>query len=921
MVRLPEVSHESRGLSSRICRYLATTLFLAMLVIVTPLAASDVGQNGSEDRARSESEPAGKQEKARKSIRAIKANPHSPSIDGKLNESVWGKAEWISGFAQRLPNEGEPASEQTEVAIVYDDHALYIGARLLSQNADELLMHLEKRDNQGPAEQFIVSIDSYHNRRTGFGFGVNTSGVRFDRYYASDSEGGADYSWNPVWEAATSRDSKGWYAEMRIPFSQLRFNEKEEQVWGINFNRWIPNKNEDSYWIYVPQDEAGFISHFGELEGIAGIASSSRIEIVPYFASDASFIDGDFSRDPFRDGSDLDPRIGGDVKMGLATNLTLDATFNPDFGQVEADPAEVNLSAFETFFDERRPFFNEGSSLLEGNGPSYYYSRRIGAGPHAYGSGDIVDQPNNSTILGAAKVSGRLQSGTSVGYLAALTDREFARNYDIAADSTYETQVEPYTLYNVARVEQQFGKNNSTVGVSLTSVSRDLNGVSALESRLHKNAYSGGADWVLRFKNGIYQISGYTGFSHVRGSKEALLRTQRSSARYFQRPDADYVEVDSNRTTMTGAVGFIRLAKPGGNHWVGAISGGFESPEFELNDIGSLSTADEKTINAYIAYRENKPGKYLRNHYSELWYYSEWNYGGLKQFNEMGTYNSFTLLNYWGGWFNMARQFPGNSDTKTRGGPLMRFEDGYSWGAGVHSDHNKPSYIEVGGNYGIDVLDGWLWSMFTYFKTRVGNRASFSVEPSFTREDQPRQYVTTLDDAGGGELTYGSRYIFSRLARNTLRLQFRMNYYFSPDLSLELYAEPFATNGRYHQHAELVRGGDHEVRNYEQDPNAEINLMEDEEGNKYYLVNDNGSEFTIPYRDFGFRSFRSNVVLRWEFRPGSTAYLVWQRNLSENREPGKNVGVGSLFDSFGAQGEDFIALKISYWLPISQFIN
>jgi hypothetical protein len=251
----------------------------------------------------------------------------------------------------------------------------------------------------------------------------------------------------------------------------------------------------------------------------------------------------------------------------------------------------------------------------------------------------------------------------------------------------------------------------------------------------------------------------------------------------------------------------------------------------------------------------------------------------------------------------------------------MRFEDGYSWGAGLHSDYNKPSIMEVGGNYGIDVLDGWLWSVYGFFRTRVGNRTEISVEPSFTREDQPRQYVTTVSDAGGGELTYGSRYIFSRIARNTLRLQFRMNYYFTPDLSLELYAEPFAANGRYHQHGELVRGGDYEVRNYEHDPNAEISLAEDEEGNKYYQVNDSGTEFTLPYRDFGARSFRSNVVIRWEFRPGSVAYFVWQRNLGEDREPGANVGAGSLFDSFGAQGEDFLAVKLSYWLPVSHLFN
>lgn len=890
----------------------STTKMNTRFAILAMVLLMSVTVSGSDDQS---------QQQRQRTIRAVRANPHAPHVDGKLDDAIWSKAQWVSGFRQKLPDEGEPTSDPTEVAVVYDDKALFIGARLLTANAENLRMHLERRDNQGPAEQFIVSIDSYLNRRTGYGFGVNTSGVRFDRYYASDNEGGADYSWNPVWEAATSRDDKGWYAELRIPFSQLRFNDKEEQVWGINFNRWVPEKNEDSYWIYVPRDETGFISHFGHLEGITGISSTSRIEVVPYFAGDASFEDGDFSDNPFRDGSEFDPRLGGDLKMGLATNLTLDATFNPDFGQVEADPAEVNLSAFETVFPERRPFFNEGAALLEGNGPSFYYSRRIGAGPHVSGPGDVVDQPTNSTILGAAKVTGRMQSGLSVGYLAALTDREDARNYDVETDSTYETQVEPYTLYNVARVEQEFGKDNSTVGVSLTSTGRDFNGAAALENRIHEQAYTGGGDWNLRFKNGMYSVGGYLGFSHVRGSREAIERTQRSSARYFQRPDVDYVELDPERTSLTGYAGQLSFGKRGGEHWLWGLTTGVESPEFELNDAGQLSTADEQYVNGYIAYRENEPGTFLRNHYSELWYYSEWNYGGYKQFNEIGNYNSFTLLNYWGGWFRMARQLPGNSDTRTRGGPLMKFEDGYSWGGGLHSDYNKPTYVELNANYGIDVLDGWLWSINSYFRTRIGNRTEFSVSPSFVREDQPRQYVTTISDAGGGDLTYGNRYIFSRIARNTIRVQFRMNYYFTPDLSLAVYAEPFAANGRYHQHGELVRGGDYELRYYEHDPDAEIELTEDEDGNKLYRVIDGGNEFTLPYRDFGVRSFRSNIVLRWEFRPGSVAYFVWQRNLGENRNPGRNVDAGSLFDSFGADGEDFLAVKVSYWLPVSRLLN
>ncbi len=626
----------------------------------------------------------------RKTIRAVKANPHAPKIDGKLDDPVWQQAEFHSDFLQRVPNEGAEPLERTEVAVAYDENTLYIGARLYCDSPERLRMHLERRDNQGPAEQFIVSIDSYHDRRTGFGFGVNTSGVRFDRYYPEDSEGSADYSFNPVWHAHTSVDDKGWVAEFAIPFSQLRFTAEPEQVWGVNFNRWIPERNEDTYWVYTPREETGFVSRFGDLTGIVGIKPSRRIEALPYFASDASFVDGDFTGNPFEDGKDIDPRIGGDVKMGLGPNLTIDATFNPDFGQVEADPAVINLSAFETIYSEKRPFFTEGGSLLEGNGPGYFYSRRIGGPPRDNGIGDIVHQPSNSTILGAAKITGKLKSGTSIGFLTALTQREYAQNYDRDTDSTYETQIEPMTFYSVARVEQQFGKERSTVGFSLTAVGRDLNDVARLEERLRKSAMTGGADWRLKFKQGLYELYGHTGFSHIRGSQHAIVRAQRSSARYFQRPDADYLEFDSTRTALTGYSSGLGLRKSGGKHWTWNMSFNAESPNFELNDAGRLGQADDLDADANIGYSENKPGKIFRSYYVEAYGYANWNYGGHRQFSEGGLYSEFILPNYLNFYWGVKRQFPGQDDSRTRGGPSMQNEAGYSTDTRIwHQSHRN----------------------------------------------------------------------------------------------------------------------------------------------------------------------------------------------------------------------------------------
>ena len=854
----------------------------------------------------------------RKSIKAIKANPHAPKVDGKLDDPIWQSAEFHSDFLQRLPNEGAEPLEKTEVAVVYDENALYVGARLYCNSPEKLRMHLERRDNQGPAEQFIVSIDSYFDRRTGFGFGVNTSGVRFDRYYPEDSEGSADYSFNPVWHAHTSVDDKGWIAEIEIPFSQLRFTAKPEQTWGINFNRWIPERNEDTYWVYTPREETGFISRFGDLIGIAGIKPSRRIEILPYFASDASFVDGDFTGNPFDDGKDVAPRVGGDLKMGLGPNLTLDATFNPDFGQVEADPATINLSAFEIIYSEKRPFFTEGGLLLEGNGPGYFYSRRVGGPPHDNGVGEIVHQPSNSTILGASKVTGKLKSGTSIGLLTALTQREYARNYDRDTDSTYKTQIEPMTFYSVARIEQQFGKERSTVGISLTGVGRDLNGVTRLEERLRKSAVAGGADWRLKFDKGIYELYGHSGFSHVEGSPSAIARTQRSSARYFQRPDADYLEYDSTRTSLTGYTARLGLRKSGGRHWLWNMSFNAESPNFELNDAGRLGQADDLDAEGYIAYRENKPGKLFRNYYLEASGYANWNYGGIRQFSEAGLYSEFTLPNYINFYYGLRRQFPGQDDTRTRGGPTMKNEAGYSTEVGFSSNHTGTTRMSASFNYGVDELSGWLWTLGSSLSSRIGNRMELAINPRYTREDQPRQYVTSVADHGGGEGTYGVRYVFSRIARTTISATLRVNYYFTSNFSLEVYAEPYAANGKYHQHGELIRSRGHDLRFYGLTEGTAIEQVQDEAtGELYYSVSDGSESFTLPFLDFGVRSFRSNIVLRWEFRPGSTVYLVWQRSLGEDKEIGRTVGPGALFDSFGAQGEDFVAFKIAHWIPIS----
>ena len=850
-----------------------------------------------------------------KEIRAARVDNGAIKVDGVLDDAGWGKAQFVSDFLQKNPEEGARPTDSLRVAIMYDDHAVYVGARMFSAHPERLRMHLDRRDIEGPAEQLIVMLDTWHNHRTAYAFGINPAGVRFDRFHPEDNVGPMDFSYNAVWAAKTSRDPDGWSAEMRIPFSQLRFNNQDELVWGVNFDHWIPERQEDVFWIYTPRNEVRYASRFGHLSGISGVKPTRRLELLPYGTTNGHFSKVD-EGDPFHDDREVKADAGGDLKMGLGPNLTLDATFNPDFGQVEADPAEVNLSAYETFFPEKRPFFLEGSELFAIDGPQYFYSRRIGQAPRGGVDGHFVDQPTSTTILGAGKVTGRLSSGTLIGVLSAVTQREYGRGYDTTTKATSKTEVEPATLNNVLRVQQEFGSEGSTVGIMLTGLHRDLKDGNPLADRLRKEAVTGGVDWNLRMKDGMYEITGYTGFSHVRGDTAAIIRTQESSTHYFQRPDQDHVKFNPHATSMTGFVYNLEAFKRSGKHWLWSASFTAETPALELNDAGILNAADDIEAWGEIKYRETEPGKTFRAYEFLFGGADSWNFDGIRQFRELWLETQLTWLNYWQTAVSYAVEFGGQDDATTRGGPLMRKEAGWELNAGVNSNFGNTTNYSLSGGYERYHLNGWEVHAQAGFSTRIGNRSQISLSPGYMVEITPRQYITTIGDAGGGERTFGKRYVFSRIDRTELSLQTRLNYFFTPDVSLEIYAEPFSASGRFYGFGELARARESDLRLYGTDGGTTI--ARNEEGD--LVVTDWPNSFIISKydtEDFGYRSFRSNAVLRWEFHPGSTLYLVWQRNLEGNEDVGRRVRPKSLFDSFGLTGRDFIALKISYWIPVS----
>jgi hypothetical protein len=852
-----------------------------------------------------------------KTLGAMKLEPGQIiEVDGRLDEELWDRAAFSSDFTQRSPNPGAQPTERTEFAFVYTETALYIGARMYAEDPSQVRAILSRRDDGGDSERIIVNIDSYQNRRTYYSIAVTAAGSRLDWYTSEDDNDfrERDYSWNPVWSANAVIDSLGWTAEMEIPFSQLRFNEGDTFAFGVNINRYIPSKSEDLYWVEIPRDEAGWPSWFGDLEGIQGIQTRRPVELVPYVTgavttTSSSLIE---AGDPFSSRNEFDGRAGADLKMGIGPSLTLDATFNPDFGQVEADPAEVNLSAFPTFFPERRPFFVEGKELLESEG--LFYSRRIGARPRGGVDADYVDYPRNTTILAAGKVTGRTPGGLSVGALGAVTAEERARTYDSVTDSFGEARVQPSTVWAVASLNQEFGPEASTVGVSATGVRRNLGTQDALLFEMNREAYSGQADWDLRIAGGTYELRGLVAGSYIAGTAEAIQQVQEFSSHYFQRPDADYVDHDTTRTSLSGYRARLEFERESAVHWLWGVGVGAESPGFDINDAGRLRKADRIEGEAQLQFRETQPGPTFQDYSIQAEARSAWNYGWIRQPGEIELGARFTLLNFWSFGAEFDHRPRAQSDILTRGGPSMGTGRAYGVSADMNSDRRKLTTFHVNGGYSWGELGDWRYEIDGSIQFTPGGAFQLSLSPGYEREVESRQYVDVFD--GGSAATFGQRYVFAFIDYSEVKARLRVNYSFTPDISLEAYAEPFAASGSYSKYGELEATGSRYLRTYGTDGTT----IEESSGPTPHeiTVTDGDDTFSFEREDFRALSFRSNVVFRWEWRPNSTLFFVWQMNRGSEipfTRPDP-VGPGDAWRSLGEPGRSFLAIKASYWLPI-----
>jgi len=846
-----------------------------------------------------------------------RSGSEKPVIDGKIDDEVWNKVEWAGDFIQRTPYENETPSQETKFKILYDDRNIYFGFRAYDSDPSKITSITAPRD-WFPGDWVEVNIDSYFDKRTAFSFTLSVSGVRGDEFISDDGDNW-DTSWNPIWYGKTNIDEQGWTAEMKIPLNQLRYSDKEEQVWGIEVTRRIHREEERSCWQFFSQDEPGWVSNFGELRGINGIKPQRHIELLPYLVGKLERFEAN-EDDPFNDGSSENFNLGLDGKIGITTDLTLDMTINPDFGQVEADPSEINLSEFETYFSEKRPFFIEGNNILDYRltsaitggdfvSDNLFYSRRIGRKPRYYPDNyDYIDVPENSTILGAFKLSGKTKKGWSIGIMESFTEKEIAK-YELDGQKEKVTG-EPLTNYFVGRVMKDFNKGNSCLGGMFTSVNRKINDDHL--NYLNESAYSGGLDFLKQWNDKTYYLMATTAFSQIQGDKEAILEAQTGSARYFQRPDNNYTSVDSNRTSLSGYAGSVIFGKSSSSRIKYQTGVSCRSPGFEINDIGYMRRVDQINQFTWIGYSNNKPFGIFRKFSvnANQWY--NWDFGGVNTSNavNMNVHGTFKNNSNFGG--GITRGFEYISNEILRGGPSAKRPGDWNGDFNFNSDGRKRLNFSCRTNFGFGDNDNNSFNSFWISaRIRPNNQLRLSLNPSYSKYEQNLEYVTTE------EFEEEDRFVFSSLFQETTSLTFRVDYCITPSFSIQYYGSPFISAGKY---SDFKRITDPKAENYDD----RFNTFSDEQicydaVNKEYQIDENidgTPDYYIYNPDFNYKAFNSNLVIRWEFSPGSNLYLVWSQNRSDYISNGEFSYVDDMKDLFRNQPHNVFLIKVNHWFSL-----
>ena len=831
----------------------------------------------------------------------------APKINGIPDEAIWQKASAGADFIENNPDEGTPPSQPTEFRILYSPKYLYVAYWCYDSEPNKIEKRLSRRDGFA-GDRITINLDTYHDKRTAFSFTITAAGVKGDEFVSQNGDNWDD-SWNPIWYAASQINDEGWTAEIKIPLSQLKFGNKNEQIWGLQVIRQFFRKDERSVWQRIPQNAPGWISEFGELKGLIGIKPQKQLEIQPFGVAQYNTFEEE-PGNPFRDGDDFTLNGGLDAKIGITNDLTLDLTVNPDFGQVEADPAAIALDGFQIFFREQRPFFVENKNIFDyrfANGQdNVFYSRRIGRSPQievntSPVNTEFVDAPVNTTILGAAKFSGKTQNGWSLGVLESVTEKEIAFIEDKQGNRR-EAVVEPFTNYFVGRAQKDFNDRNSFIGGIITGVHRDLGDLFAIdfddettdETRelvglrennvnfLRTSAVTGGLDFQHNWKDRKYFLEGNFVTSHIRGSEEAITTTQKALTHNFQRVDADHVQVDTTRTSLTGTGGKLVVGKSGGDKLRYSAGVFWRSPELELNDIGFLRQTDEIRQFANLRFLFQKPTCWYRRANFQLEQFSTYDFQGNYNRIEYQASGFVNFANNWSfdsGYIHKPRIF---STTILRGGPRWRFSQENIGYAFLGSDDRKKFRFRMGYVHSDTRQNNFSFRRYELgFRYQPLDALSVSLDPELELMPNKTQYVTEVDFNGT------PRYITGAIDQRTLSANIRVNYNINPNLTIQYYGQPFISQGEYtdfnYVSNSTAEDLDRRVTLYT--PN-QITF----DGDNYQIDEDGGgTDYSFEDPDFAFVQFRSNLVLRWEYVPGSELFLVWSQGINGSGSTSQNV--------------------------------
>jgi hypothetical protein len=879
------------------------TLALLLLLLASGAASPALAQDAAAAKAPAAvANPFGRKYPPRV-YETVRLAGEAPAIDGRLDDEAWRQGEWSGEFRQQIPTEGASPSAKTELKILYDDRHLYFAIRAHDDPA-KVHRYPGRRDDFS-GDIVGICFDSYNSKKSGFELDLTAGGGKIDLILFGETEW--DTTWDAVWDGKVAHDEQGWTAEFRVPFNQLRFGPQPEQVWGMHAWRWIDRNQEEVQWQLIPRQNTGRMYQLGELHGIRDLPRQRHLELLPFALGRAST--GPSVPDGGTDGAGS---LGLDAKLGLTSNFTLDATVNPDFGQVEADPSVVNLTAYETFYQEKRPFFLEGRKILSfevEDEDQLFYSRRVGAPPSGVPflgpDEEMSSIPESTTILGAFKVTGRTDGGTSVAVLQAFTQKE---TVSVASPlGQRDAVVEPYGSYTVARLHKDWDKGTTSLGGMLTSTHRWADDA-AITSFLPTQATSGGIDFTRSFADRKWVLEANGVASHVKGDPAAILALQRNAVHYYQRPDASHLGVDPSATSLSGHGGMVRFGRSDTSrlrltdhfHWY--------SPGLELNDVGYLRQADVMANQVFLGWSEPSPQGIFRSYSLELAREDQWDFGGLKTRSDTELEASGQFKNKWRAEASLSYQDV--VDTRMlRGGPALRWHDYYEGQAFLGSDGSRRVSAHASGSYSwARDDDSRAWNTGVGLSLRPSNRLELSGSVSYEKVLDNLQYVDTADRESGEP-----RWVLGRIDQDTWNFTFRVNLSITPDLTIQYYGSPFIGTGLYSdfKRASDTLAQDNASRYHLYAPD-EIAYSADANG---YRVTEAGGGPSYAFRnpDFSFRQFRSNLVARWEYKPGSSLYVVWSQGRT-GYAPESEGSFSSNWDALWQQRPDNVFLvKFSYW--------